>query len=190
MTNAVTQAIQANPLFGRPPTYTRTDVVRAPIRGPQPRLAKGTGRTGQPSFPGTQATLGGYVSDNAYYPTTFTYDPIENPIRTKRIAATIPLPGTDDGLHALNPTYRAHDFSTGNRFNHQMRSAYNWQVMEFPPDFRNLLAFQLVRKYLLDTVTIQARPLAQSNYFLGYNVQLQDADKLGLMGGGMGSMGG
>lgn len=185
----VAQAIRANPLFGRPAPYTRTDVVRSPVRGPQPRLAQGTGRTGAAAFPGTQAGLPAYVSDYEYFPTVFTYDPVENPNRQKRIAATLATPGTDDGLHALNPTYRAHDFSMGGRFNHQMRSAYNWQVQEFPVNFRNLLGFQYVRKYLLDSITLQARPLSQSNYFLGYQVQPRDAQKLGLMGGGMGTLG-
>ena len=182
-----TQAIQANPLFGRP-IWSYLDVNRFPVRGPQPRLATGSNKYRQDAHPGTHATLPAYVADNEYYPSVFTYDPIENPVRQKAIPATLPLPGTDDGLHALNPTQRAHEFSMGDRFNHQMRSTWNWQVMEFPVNFRNLLAFQMVRKYRVNNLIQQARPLARSNYFLGYQVNPETID--GYSQSTIGNMGG
>lgn len=183
----VAQAIRANPLFGRPAQWTPVSVNTSPVAGPQPRLARGKpGRTH--GFPGTQARLPAYVADYEYFPTVMTYDPVNNPVRMKKIAPTLPLPGSDDGLHALNPTWRAHDFAIGNRFNHQMRSAYNWEVMEFPVNFRNLLQYQYVRKYLLNSTTLQARPLPRSSYFLGY--QVTPEVQAGLGGSTLGTMGG
>lgn len=184
---APTQGVAANPLFGRP-IWTYLSVNTAPVRGPQPRLARGTGRTGKTGYPGTGNQLPAYMADNEYTPTTFTYDPVENPIRQKRLHPSLPVPGKDDGLHALNPPTLAHQVAIGNRFNHQMRSSWNWQTMEFPVNFRNLLSYQLARKYRVESLTIQARPLPASSYFLGYQVNPQNIDRynqstLGSLGG-------
>src|SRR5260221_9157151 len=61
-----------NPMFGRP-AWTYVQTMAGPVRGPQPRLAKGSGRTGDPSLPGNAASLPGYLSDNQYEPSTFAY---------------------------------------------------------------------------------------------------------------------
>jgi hypothetical protein len=174
-----TQALAANPMFGRP-IWSYVQVSRGPASGPQPKLARGIPQTGANSgFPGTNAQLPAYVADYEYFPTVFTYDPVHNPVRVQPIPNSLSTPGKDDGLRALNPTYRAHEFRMGNRFNHQMRSAYNWQVMEFPVNFRNLLSFQQVRKYIVNSFTVQARPLPQSNYFLGYKIDQTVAQQIG-----------
>lgn len=176
MPNAPTQGLAANPLFGRP-IWSYININRGPVAGPQPRLAKGSGRTGKPGYPGAGTQLPGYMSDNEYTPTVFTYDPVENPIRQKRLHPSLPVPGKDDGLRALNPPTLAHQVAIGNRFNHQMRSSYNWQTMEFPVNFRNLLSYQLARKYAVNSLVQQARPLPQSNYFFGYQVNPQQIDR-------------
>jgi hypothetical protein len=60
-----------------------------------------------------------------------------------------------------------------------MRQAANWQVMEYPPDFRNLLAWQQARKYRIESYTLSPRPLDSANYFLGYQINPQVASQIG-----------
>jgi hypothetical protein len=158
---------QTNPMFGRP-TWTYVDVIRGPVAGPQPRLARGTGRTGNPAAAGTAAQLPGYVSDNAYQPSPFTYQPPNNESFEKVIPRTISV---GDNGRELVGTYQPHDFAPGQRFFHQLRSAHTWQVQAFGPDFRNTIAWQQVQKYRVKSSTISAQPLSSSNYFLGYQVQ-------------------
>lgn len=166
---------QTNPMFGRP-TWTYVDVVRGPVMGPQPRLAKGTGRTGKPSASGTAAQLPGYVSDNAYQPSPFTYQPINRESFEDVIPRSI---GSGENGREMVGTYNPHDFTPGQRFNHQMRSAKNWQIMAFGPSFRNTTAWQQVQRYRVNSVTVAARPLASSNYFLGYQVQSEVQSQIG-----------
>jgi hypothetical protein len=172
-----------NPMFGRP-IWTYVNVMAGPVRGPQPRLAKGSQATGNPSLPGNAAMLPGYLSDNQYFPVTFAYDPVNKPAFTGTIPRTINT-GTDG--RSMVGTYKPHDFTPANRFNHHMRQAANWQVMEYPPDFRNLLQWQQVRKYRTQSFTLSPRPLDSSNYFLGYQINPQIAAQIGQ--GTMGYMG-
>lgn len=181
----VSQALQANPMFGRP-TWTYVQVQRGPVRGPQPRLAQGTGLTGDPELPGNAATLPGYLSDYEYEPTFFDFSPSDRESFLARIPPTI-LTGTN-GRDEVG-TYQPHDFTPGRRFLNHMRRAYNWQDMSYPPSFRNLLAWQQVARYNLQSYTLSARPLTSANYFLGYQIQSEVAGQIGQSTlGYMGSM--
>lgn len=194
------QAVQANPLFGRPPyaVVRAQGTIGPPLtssaRGYQSVLGAprqlGTGRTGALSKPGEANVLPGFMAERkSYQPTTFEFAPNLRTSQVDRIPATLATPGTVDGI-ALLGTYRAHDFTAGRgdlRFNHQMRSAPNWQVMSFPPDFRKLLQWQQVMRYQVMSQTRAARPLRQTDYFLGYVTQPSvaaqiDGNTLGYMG--------
>jgi hypothetical protein len=178
------QNVQAtNPMFGRP-TWTYVNVVRGPARGPQPRLSVGTGHTGDASLPGNAPQLPGYLSDNRYEPSTFTYDPVNKPGFEMKIPRSI---NTGTNGRDVVGTYEPHDITIGQRWNHQMRQAANWQVMEYPPNFRNLLAWQQVRKYRVQSLTLSPRPLDSANYFLGYQINPAIAAAIGQ--GQMGYMG-
>lgn len=192
------QAVRANPLFGRPSyAFVRPQGVLGPplagnYRGgtqfEQPRQL-GTGHTARSrSKRGEAPVLPGFMSQNAYQPgSQMEYAPkLENSF-IKRIPATLPDVG-QDGITVLG-TYRAHDFHMGERFNHQMRSAPNWQVMQFPPDFRELLQRQQVMRYQVASYTRSSTPLRQTDYFLGYYTQPAVAAKIGASGlGYMGSL--
>ena len=156
-----------DPLFGRP-GWAYVDVVRGPVRGPQPRLAQGTGRTGAPSSKGTGPQLPGYVSNNDYDPSPYSYRPPNRESFLNTIPRTI---NVGDNGRELVGTYEPHDRAIGQRFFHQMRSAANWQVLAYPPDFRNTIQWQQVQGYRVRSMTQSARPLAANSYFLGYQVQ-------------------
>jgi hypothetical protein len=149
------------------PTWTYTNVQPGPVRGPQPRLAQGSGKTGNSSLPGNASQLPGYLSDNAYFPTLFAHDPINQPVFSSSIPRSIQT--GNDGRDLVG-TYKPHDFTPGQRFMNQWRQAGNWQVQEYPPDNRQLLAWQQVQRYRVQSYTQQARPLAQNDYFLGYQI--------------------
>lgn len=166
---------QTNPMFGRP-TWTYTNVVRGPVAGPQPRLAQGTGRTGAPSATGTAAQLPGYMSDNSYQPSPFTYHPVYRASFEELIARTI---ASGETGRELVGTYQPYDVTVGQRFNHQMRRAENWQIMAYPPTFRNTIGWQQVQKYRVSSTTIAARPLSANGYFLGYQVQPEVQGQIG-----------
>lgn len=187
-------------------TWSYVDIIRGPARGPQPRLAQGTGRTGKPSAPGTGPQLPSYVSDNSYRPNPFTYQPPGNrPFRfvgphtvhtetgsagqlgsffglaqgetfEQGVPRTI---STGNNGRELVGTYEPHDFTPGQRFLGQMRSAPNWQVQAYPPDYRNTIQYQQVMKYRVNSVTLSARPLTSNNYFLGYQVQSEIQQQIG-----------
>jgi hypothetical protein len=165
-----------NPMFGRP-IWSYVNIMHGPVAGPQPRLAQGTGLTGDPSLPGNAPQLPGYLSDNEYKPVTFPYDPVNNPVFWMHVPRTINT-GTD-GRDFTIGGWKPHDFTPAQRFNHQMRQAANWQVMEYPPDFRNLLSWQQVRKYVVQSFTLSPRPLDSANYFLGYQINPQVAAQIG-----------
>jgi len=170
-----TEQQQTNPLFGRP-TWSYVDVIRGPVSGPQPRLARGTGRTGKPASPGTAAQLPGYVSDNAYQPSPFTYLPSLNDQFTTSIPRAI---GVGQNGRDIVGTYNPHDFTPGQRFFHHTRSSKYWQNQSFGPNFRNLTAWQQVQKYRVQSSTISAQPLSNANYFLGYQVQPEVQSQIG-----------
>src|SRR5882672_4983995 len=66
--------IATNPMFGRP-LWTYAQPVEAPRRGPVPRLANGTGSSGQQAQGGNNANLPGYVSEPNYHLTIQDYQP-------------------------------------------------------------------------------------------------------------------
>lgn len=168
-------AQSANPLIGRP-AWTYVSVMAGPVRGPQPRLAQGTGTTGNHSAAGKQSALPAYMSDNEYLPSLDSYAPPDRRDKLMFIPRTI---NTGSNGRELVGTYEPHDSTPGQRFIHQMRSAANWQRVEFPPDYRQLLAWQQVMKYRVQVYTQAARPLDSSNYFLGYQVDPQVAATIG-----------
>lgn len=159
--------IGLSPLFGRPQAATYVTVTQTPVKGPQPRLSIGSGHTGNTSLPGNAPSLPGYLSDNSYFPVEFEYQASHNPNTKINIPRSIGI--GNDGLDMLG-TYRAHENVQADRFFNQNRSAANWQQMSFPPDNRNILAYQQVRKYQVNSLIQQARPLSQNDYFVGYQV--------------------
>lgn len=167
--------IATNPLFGRP-IWSYTDASLAPRQGPQPRLSMGTGRTGVASSAGTSGALPGYVSQPAYTPTIPDYQPANQQAFEANIPRTIM---TGNNGRELVGTYEPHDFTPGQRFLTIIRSAPNWQVMQYPPDFRNLLAWQQVMRYRIASLTVSARPLDSSMYFLGYQTNPQVSAAIG-----------
>jgi len=193
------QAVRANPLFGRP-SYAMVKpqgVLGPPLAGnyqggvqfQQPRQL-GSGHTGRRSHPGESPVLPGYMSENEYRPgSQMEYAPKLREDRLERIPATLQVKGGVENGRAMVGTYEPHDFSTGERFNHQFRSAPNWQVMQFPPEFRVLLQRQQVMKYQVASFTRSSYPLRQTDYFLGYTTQPAIAQQLGASGlGYMGSL--
>jgi hypothetical protein len=175
-TQAQTPGAQvASPLFGRP-SWTYTQVQPGPVRGPQPRLAQGSMQTGNNSLPGNASQLPGYLSDNAYFPTLFPYDPINQPTFSSEIPHSIKV---GNNGRELVGTYQPHDFTPGTRnFNHWRQAGAPW-VQEFPPDNRQLLAYQQVMRYRVQSFTQQARPLSQNDYFLGYQVNPDIQSQIG-----------
>lgn len=129
--------------------------------------------------------LPGYLTDNAYFPTVFSYQPGNDQDYKIPIPRTINV-GTNG--RDLVGTYQPHDFVGADRFFHQGRSASNWQTMAFPPNFRNLLQWQQVQRYRVRSVTRSARVLDSSQYFLGYQTNPQVVGMIGQTGlGYMGS---
>ena len=169
------QALTANPLFGRP-IWTYTRVVQGPARGPQPKLAQGSGRTGEPASPGQASPLPGFLSSNEYRPVTFEYQPLNNPVFSARVPRSIAA-GTNG--RDIVGTYNPHEYHSADRFLHQLRSAAEWQQLAFPPTYRNLLAWQQVQRYRVQSYARSAQLLPQSNYFLGYQVSPQVQANIG-----------
>lgn len=185
-TNAAAQnPISTNPIFRRP-IWTYVGVNQAPRSGPQPRLAQGTGPTGGASLPGNAPQLPGYLTDNEYLPTLYSYQP------GNRQDNHIPIPqsiGTGTNGRDLVGTYQPHDFTPAFRFFHQGRQAQNWQTMVYPPNVRNLLQWQQAQRYRIRSLTMSARPLDSSQYFLGYQINPQVGSQIGQNSlGYMGSM--
>lgn len=164
-----------NPLFGRK-SWSYVTVIRGPVRGPQPRLAQGTGQTGKKAATGTGAQLPSYVSDNSYRPSPFSY----MPSRVDAFTANIPrsISTGNDGREMVG-TYQPHDFIPAQRFFHQMRSVPNWQVQAFPESYRNIIQHQQAMIYRPQSHTISARILSRSNYFLGYQIQEEVQGQVG-----------
>jgi hypothetical protein len=169
--------VDAVPLYSRNAIWSYVNVVRGPSRGPQPRLAQGSGitATGTP-LPGNASALPGYLTDNEYLPTLNDYDTNYVPKFTYYPPKTI---GTGNNGRDLVGTYQPHDFTPGQRVLEHMRQADYWQHTSYPPNVRNLLAWQQVQKYRVQSLTLQARPLASSNYFLGYQIDPNIAAQIG-----------
>lgn len=160
-------ASSLSPLFGRP-GWTYVNVERSQQMGPTPHLAQGSGHTSRDQpLPGNAPQLPGYLTDNEYFPTENAYQPDHQPSFRSPIPRSIRV-GIDG--ETIVGTYRAHDFTPADRFFNQARQAATWQVQEFPPNYRNLLAWQQVRRYQIESMTEAPRVLDSSNYFLGYQV--------------------
>lgn len=169
-----------DPLFGRP-NWTYVNLLKAPVSGPDPRLAVGTGNSGGTALPGNAAQLPGYLADNAYFPDVFDYSPLAQESNTLPIPKSI---HTGNNGRELVGSYEPHDFTPATRFFMQNRSAYNWQVMSYPPSPRQLLRYQLARVYNLQNTVAAARPLPSNNYFLGYQIDPSIQAKIGNSGNG------
>lgn len=168
-----------SPLFGRP-GWTYVTVQRQPRIGPQPKLAVGAG--GMPVSGNVQ--LPGYMAYNTYQPQGMEYDPRLNLNRKQNIPRQIRA--ADDGRGMVG-TYQPHPVNRSDYMRYQNRSARMWEEMTFGPDFRNLILWKQVEKYRVQSTTISAAPLPQSNYFLGYVTNPQVAADLG--GNALGYMG-
>lgn len=179
---AATNPIGLNPMFGRP-NWTFVNIQKAPVTGPDPRLAIGSGKTGNNALPGNDAQLPGYMSDTQYFPTMNDYSPWHQ--ESNKIAIPKTIDHGENGRELVG-TYEPHDFIPAQRFFMQNRSAHAWQQQSFPPDNRNLLTWQQAQKYNLRTIVEQARPLASNNYFLGYQA---DPAVVGSIGGQSGNGG-
>ena len=173
--SAAYNPIQTSPLFGRP-SWTYVNTQTGPVRGPQPRLARGSGLTGDPSLGGNASQLPGYLSDNEYYPTLFAHDPINQPVKNKPVPMSIGV--GNDGRDMVG-TYKPHDFVIGRHDINSLRQAANWQVQEYPPNYRDTLKWQQVQKYRINNFTLQARPLTQNDYFVGYQINPQVQAQMG-----------
>lgn len=147
------------------------------VLGPYPRLAPGTGRTAPTGTTEYTSLSPGYLTAPDYEIIPLAYNPPLNENRLKRIPRAI-----DNGYDAreLTGTWRAHDFTPAERFFSQMRSAPNWQRQEYPIGYRNLLQYQLARKYVVRTRTKSAQPLARNDYSLGYTTTPDVASQIGM----------
>lgn len=163
------------------PGWRYVSVQTSPRLGPTPRLAQGSGQTGGPDNRSDGTQYGGYLSDSAYFPAPLDY----SPETSGNFRAVIP-PSVGLGVNGreLMGTYQPHDFTPARYEQHQRRSAENWQVMSYPANWRNLLGAQQAAKYNLYNQVALARPLAQNDYFLGYQMTLSDAASLGVTGMG------
>lgn len=165
-----------NPMFGRP-NWTYVNLERSPVHGPDPRLAIGSGRTGNSALPGNDPQLPGYMSDTQYFPTMNDYAPEH--VESNKIAIPKSIASGADNGRQLVGSYEPHDSTPAQRFFMQNRSAHPWQQQSFPPDNRDLLTWQQAKKYNLRNVIEQARPLDQSNYFLGYQADPNVVARIG-----------
>jgi hypothetical protein len=172
-------AVLRNPAYAGGAIWSYVKVQQGPVRGPQPRLAQGTGRTGTPAPAGQASKLPGYLSEQEYKPAGFEYAP-EN--REAFLLRYPPNIGVAVNGRDLVGTYDPHDSTPGRLFSGHMRRAQYWQVQEFPPNVRQLLAWQQVMRYRVNNLTMSARPLNQSNYFLGYVVDPQVSSAIGATG--------
>jgi len=105
-----------------------------------------------------------------------TYRPGSGDTFEKLIPRTI---ASGENGRELVGTYEPHDLMIGQRFNHQMRQATNWQLMAYPPTFRNTIQWQQVQKYRVKSATVSAQPLKANAYFLGYQVQPEIQSQIG-----------
>lgn len=172
-----------SPLFGRP-GFTYAMSKPAVRLGPIPKLSPGTGRTGSNQNRSRGFVPAAFAQAQHMPIQQFDYAPPNDVVfdvgtqvgMSKVIPRSIDV--GIDGV-ALVGTYRVHDFTPGDRFFKQGRSAANWQDMSFGPEYRYLLSYQQVARYNLYTNTALARPLSPNNYFLGYQTQPAVAQQLG-----------
>ena len=167
-------------LLGRS-KWTYQSVVSAPRMGPPARLAYGSGQTGASDDRRT-GIQPSYVSDYEYHPAPFDYEPGNSPQWLQRIPMAGPFPAFNG--RDIVGTYQPHDFAVAQYMYTHSRRADNWQVMSFPPDWRNLIGAQQVSKYQPANLVASARPLQQNDYFLGYQMSMLDGVQFGASGMG------
>jgi hypothetical protein len=125
------------------------------------------------------------MTDNEYTPSLDEYAPSWSAVFEAPVPRTIHQ-GTNG--RDIVGTYQPHDNFIATRMLPSLRHAANWQQMAYPPNYRNLLAWQQVQRYKLQYTTLSARPLNSSNYFLGYQIDPSIAANIGQTGlGYMGS---
>jgi hypothetical protein len=153
------------------PRYSRnaySTIYNSSVLGPMPQVKRnlGTGHSALGATPPGQAPLlPGYVTQNEYQPSLDEYQPNFSDTFEGQLPRSI---GVGNNGRELVGTYQPHDWVQADRFNNMLRSAPNWQVMAFPPGYRQLLQWQQVMRYQVQSQTIAARPIRQTDYFLGY----------------------
>lgn len=155
--------------------------------GPVSKLGYGSGRTGNSPLPGSQTIIPGYSQVYYYQPSLFGYYP-----KYRRNFQFLPpreTPESGGNGRDLVSTIEPHDFTPAQRQFSHMRRAANWQVQEYPPDFRNLLEALKVERFRTESRTVAARPLLSTDFFLGYQVNPATAQSLGYGGVSMGVLG-
>lgn len=175
-------------LLGRP-VGSYVSVMSAPQYGPTPHLARGVGISGAIANSNANggASLPAYVdSQHGYQPAPMDYSPPTNEGWMRRIPKTSNL-----GVNGRDmvSTYEPHDFTVAEYEPRQWRSSALWEVLSYPSTWRNLLGPQLVQKYQLQQYVTQARPLAQNDYFLGYQINPALSQQLGSGGAGVRPLG-
>lgn len=159
-----------NPMFGRP-GYSYARAVQTPQGGPVPKLSFGSGQTGGVDNRSTGAQAGGYLAENDYKPQGLEYANAVNDngefVPPKSIGVGY------NGRHLVG-TYDPHDFVMAQYTQSQRRSSAMWQQIGYPPQWRQLLNWQVVRRYNLLNTIAASRPISQNDYFLGYQVNPQN----------------
>jgi hypothetical protein len=158
-----------------------TSVMTSPRIGPQARLSYGSGATGGRDVRADGTQYGGFLAENDYQPAPMDYAPGTSGNYLARIPASV---GIGDNGRSVVGTYQPHDFTIAQYMQYNRRSSANWQDMTYPANWRNLVGAQQVSKYNLYNQVGLSRPLAQNDYFLGYQMQLSDARGLGQVGMG------
>ncbi|HET7639371.1 MAG TPA: hypothetical protein VFK47_11595 [Ktedonobacteraceae bacterium] len=157
-------------------------IQRGPVMGPSARLSVGSGQTGVAAQPGFQSELPGYVSEQITVGGNLAgYQPGTQENYTLHIPLEIPY--ADNGRDLVG-TYQPHDTVVAHRFFNQNRSAANWQEQQFPLNFRDLLMYQLVLKYQIQSFINESAPLDPQDYFLGYVTTTPIASEIGGSGYG------
>lgn len=180
----VSQATVAGGLFG-PSIYTYTAIARGPNIGPLPRLAQAGLNNTQTNVAGTNVNTPSYAIQEDYKPDTFEYGPSYNPSTFLRPPTSI---GVGSNGRELVGTYEPHDNTLARYTYNQNRRATNWQQQSFPPHFRPLLQYQQVMQYQIQNMRQSATPIAQNNYFFGYQVTNTVQSQIGQ--NALGSLGG
>lgn len=177
-----------NPLFGRPglsSVYQAT--VATPQAGPILRGSVGSGNTSS----GESNRSTGFIPGGSLVTQT-DYQPqgLENhPLGSDTFALpNMPPKALNLGTNGreLVGTYNPHDVTPLQRFISMWRSAYNWQVTGYGPNWRNLLIAQQVQKYNLYSTLAQSRPVSQQDYFIGYTTNPDTVQAAGGYGGSLG----
>lgn len=180
---ARTTAGSNNPLFGRPGFRYQYRVPASRV-GPSFKGSPGTGQTAATG--GNRAegfVLSGNATEQYFSAAQFDYQPGTRadfgPSTGKNgTALPVGINVGSDGVELVG-TYRVHDFTPAMRFENQMRTAGYWQDQSFGPGYRYLAQQQQVAKYNPYTQVAMSRPLSPQAYFLGYQMQMPQAARMG-----------